>query len=90
MSTYSGILWIVGALAAVLAVGALRNHVELIINFVLRGILGMLMIYFVNLFFSARIPEIEMGYNLLTFCTTGVLGVPGILMLYGINFYMIL
>lgn len=90
MSTYSGILWIVGALAAVLMVGAFRKHVELIINFVLRGVLGMMMIYFVNYFLSGRIPEIEIGYNLLTFCTTGLLGIPGVLMLYGINFYMVL
>ncbi|MGN0377104.1 MAG: pro-sigmaK processing inhibitor BofA family protein [Suilimivivens sp.] len=90
MSTYSGILWIAGALAAVLMIGAFRNHAEMIINFILRGVLGMMMIYFVNYFLSGRIPGMELGYNPLTFCTTGLLGIPGILMLYGINLYMIL
>ena len=50
MSTYSGILWIAAALAAVLLLGIFRKHVEMIINFVLRGILGMMLIYFGNYF----------------------------------------
>lgn len=90
MNTYSGIFWIVGALIVVLMMGAFRNHVEIIVNFVLRGVLGMMIIYFCNYFLSERIPGIEMGYNLFTFCTTGLLGIPGVLMLYGINIYMIL
>lgn len=90
MDTYSGILWITGALATVLMMGVFRNHVEIIINFILRGVLGMMIIYFINYFLSEQIPGMEIGYNILTFCTTGLLGVPGILMLYGINLYMLL
>lgn len=89
MSGYSGALWIVGILAVVLVMGTLRNHIETIINFVLRGILGMMMIYFINYFFSSRMPGMEMGYNLVTFLTSGILGFPGILLLYAINLYMI-
>lgn len=90
MDTYSSVLWIVGALAAVLMIGAFKNRAEIIVNFVLRGVLGMMMIYFVNYFLSEHMPEMEIGYNLLTFCTSGLLGVPGILLLYGINLYMLL
>ncbi len=50
----------------------------------------MVMVYFVNYFLSGRIPGIEIGYNPVTFITSGILGIPGVLMLYGINFYMIL
>lgn len=89
MNGYSSVLWIVGILAVVLVMGTLRNHVETIINFVLRGILGMMMIYFINYFFSSRMPGMEMGYNLVTFLTSGILGFPGILLLYAINLYMI-
>lgn len=89
MSGYSGALWIVGILAVVLVMGTLRNHIETIINFVLRGILGMMMIYFINYFFSSRMPGMEMGYNLVTFLISGILGFPGILLLYAINLYMI-
>lgn len=90
MSTYSGILWIAAALAAVLLLGIFRKHVELIINFVLRGILGMMLIYFANYFLAGWLPELNMGYNLFTFCAAGFLGVPGIFMLYGIGLYMVL
>lgn len=90
MDTYNGILWIAGALVAVLIIGIFKNRTEWIINFILRGVLGMMMIYFINYFLSERVTGMEMGYNLLTFCASGFLGVPGILLLYGINLYMIL
>ena len=90
MSTYSGILWIAAALSAVLLLGIFRKHVEMIINFVLRGILGMVLIYFGNYFLAWWMPGLNMVYNLLTFCVSGFLGVPGIFMLYGIGFYMVL
>lgn len=88
MNTYSGILWIAIALAAVLMLGVFRKHVEAIINFVLRGVLGMMLIYFGNYFLGGWMPGLYMGYNLLTFCISGFLGVPGVFMLYGIGFYM--
>lgn len=90
MSTYSGILWIIFALATVLLLGVFRKNMEIMINFVLRGILGMLLLYFGNYFFSGWMPGLCMGYNLVTFCIAGFLGVPGIFMLYGMNLYMLL
>jgi inhibitor of the pro-sigma K processing machinery len=68
--------------------GLFRKNLELILNFVLRGVLGMLLIYFGNSFLGSVQPEMLLGYNLLTFCASGVLGVPGIFMMYGISFYM--
>lgn len=90
MDIYSGVLWIVGVLAVVLMIGAFKNRTEMVINFILRGVLGMLLIYFANYFLSGRIPGIEIGYNPVTFLTSGALGLPGVLMLYGIHFYMML
>lgn len=90
MNTYSGFFWITAALAAVLLLGVFRKHVELIINFVLRGILGMLLLYFGNYFLAGWMPGLHMGYNFLTFCVAGFLGTPGIFMLYGIGLYMAL
>lgn len=89
MDGISGTIWIVAILAVVLVMGVLKNHMETIINFALRGILGMMMIYFINYFLSSRMPGMEMGYNLVTFAASGVLGFPGILLLYAINLYMI-
>ncbi len=90
MDNYMGVFFIVGILAVVLLIGALRSRAEWIINFLLRGISGMLMIYFVNFFLSNYVPEIGIGYNLTTFLTSAILGIPGLAVLYGINFYMLL
>lgn len=89
MDTSNGVLWIVGVLAAVLLIGAFKNKTEIIINFVLRGILGMMMIYFINYFLNGRIQGMEIGYNPVTFLASGILGFPGVCMLYGINLYML-
>ncbi len=90
MDTYTGIFYIVGILAIVLFIGVFRNRAEWIINLILRGLSGMLMIYFLNFLFEKQNPAVEMGYNLVTFLTSAILGFPGVAMLYGINFYMIL
>ena len=90
MDTYVSVLFIIGALAVVLLIGMLKNRAEWIINLALRGISGMLMIYFLNFLFEKQYPAMEMGYNLVTFLTSAILGFPGVAMLYGINFYMIL
>ena len=90
MDTYTGIFYIVGILAIVLFIGVFKNRAEWIINLILRAISGMLMIYFLNFLFEKQYPAMEMGYNLVTFLTSAILGFPGVAMLYGINFYMIL
>ena len=90
MDTYTGIFYIVAILAIVLFIGVFKNRAEWIINLILRGISGMLMIYFLNFLFEKQYPAMEMGYNLVTFLTSAILGFPGVAMLFGINFYMIL
>ncbi len=90
MDTYVSVLFIIGALAVVLLIGMLKNRAEWIINLALRGISGMLGIYFLNFFLADRVPGIEIGYNLITFLTSAILGFPGVAMLFGINFYLIL
>ena len=90
MDTYTGIFYIVAILAIVLFIGVFKNRAEWIINLILRGISGMLMIYFLNFLFEKQYHAMEMGYNLVTFLTSAILGFPGVAMLYGINFYMIL
>ena len=51
MDTYTGIFYIVAILAIVLFIGVFKNRAEWIINLILRGISGMLMIYFLNFLF---------------------------------------
>ncbi|MCM1135187.1 MAG: pro-sigmaK processing inhibitor BofA family protein [Clostridium sp.] len=90
MDIHSGIWFIVGVLIVVLLIGAAKSRVELVINFVLRGVLGMMSIYFLNLLLAELMPGMGLGYNPITFLTSGILGFPGVAMLYGINFYMLL
>ena len=90
MENNVGVYFIIGALVLVLLIGAMKNRGEWIVNFVLRGVLGMMSIYFVNLMFANSMPGMNLGYNPITFLTSGILGFPGVAMLYGINFYMLL
>ena len=90
MDNQMGAFFIIGILILVLMIGALKNRGEWIVNFVLRGVLGMMSIYFVNLLLAGSMPGMKLGYNPITFLTSGILGFPGVAMLYGINFYMLL
>lgn len=90
MDIYTGVFLIVGILVVVLMIGAVKNRAEWIINFMLRGVMGMMSIYFLNLFLADVSPGIRVGYNPITFVASGILGLPGVAMLYGINFYMLL
>ena len=90
MENNVGVYFIIGALVLVLLIGAMKNRGEWIVNFVLRGVLGMMSIYFVNLMFANSMPGMKLGHNPITFLTSGILGFPGVAMLYGINFYMLL
>lgn len=48
----------------------------------------MMAMYFVNMVMRSWAPGMEMGYNPITFLTSGILGFPGVALLYGINLYM--
>ena len=90
MDNNMGAFFIIGILILVLLIGTLKNRGEWLVNFVLRGVMGMMSIYFVNLLLASSMPGMRLGYNLITFLTSGILGFPGVAMLYGINFYMLL
>lgn len=63
---------------------------EKVVNFVLRGLLGICVIFLMNQFVIASMPEYALGINALNFMTSGMLGIPGVLALYGIKIYMLL
>lgn len=90
MNGYEGIWWITGILGIVLMMGLLRNKAEWVINFVLRGIMGMLEIYFLNMILAMSTFGVSIGYNLYTFLVSGIMGLPGVALMYGIHFYMML
>lgn len=74
----------------VLVIGAFGRKIEWIINFVLRAVLGTIGIYFLNNFLIASNISAAVGINPMTVLTSGILGFPGLVVLYGINFFKIL
>ena len=63
---------------------------EKIINLVMRGILGTIAIYFINMALERMGISAGVGINAATVLTSGILGFPGLLALYGIGFYKLL
>ena len=63
---------------------------ERIINFVMRCVLGSIAIYFVNAVLAKMGISLNVGINAATVLTSGILGFPGLLALYGIGIYKFL
>ena len=63
---------------------------QLFTNFIGRAIIGCAMIFFVYEFLSAQGITVQVGLNPWTVLTSGILGTPGVALLYGISFYGIM
>ncbi|WP_122644267.1 pro-sigmaK processing inhibitor BofA family protein [Luxibacter massiliensis] len=63
---------------------------SVIVNFVMRAIIGMGLIYFINQYMLPDENTLNVGLNAVSFLTTGSLGIPGVCLLYGILFYQTL
>lgn len=87
MNNNTGILLIVGICAGVLLIGAMRQRAEWLLNFVLRTVLGTLAIFLINFCLQKFGMTSGVGLNPVTVLTSGILGFPGLAMLYGIFFY---
>ncbi len=90
MNTSTGAFLIVVVCVLVLLMGAFKTKMEWIINFILRGVSGAVGIYFINLFMQNQNIGAEIGINVINVLTSGLLGFPGLILLYGINFYNLL
>lgn len=85
-----GTMLIIGACILVLLIGAVRGKVEWLLNMVMRSILGTVAIYFMNGALASVGISLGVGINAATVLTSGILGIPGLLALYGIGIYRIL
>lgn len=90
MDNYMGGIMIVGACIFVLMISAFRKKKEWIINFIFRSVIGTVAIFFMNGFLVSQGLSIAIGINPITVLTSGILGIPGLIMLYGINLYKFL
>lgn len=64
--------------------------VRVVMNFFVRAVIGLCAIFIVNQLLEYQDIPVAVGMNLCTFLTSGVLGIPGVGLLYGIMFYQIL
>lgn len=87
MSNQTGMILIVCVCAGVLLIGAMRRHLEWLLNFVLRTVLGTLAIFLINILLKKTGLGDGIGLNPITVLTSGILGFPGLFLLFGIYFY---
>ena len=56
----------------------------------IRAVIGMALIFFINQYVIPPESSINVGLNAVSFLTSGMLGIPGGGLLYGIGCYQIL
>lgn len=59
---------------------------EMIVNFVYRAVFGVICIYFLNQFLSIVGMDAQVGLNSWTVASAGLLGIPGVVLLFAIRF----
>ena len=64
-----------------------NKFISIIINFFIRAVIGMALIFFINQFVLPDENSLNVGLNTISFLTTGSLGIPGVCLLYGILYY---
>ena len=90
MDTKTGMIVLAGICILVLAIGFLRRKAEIILNFLVRTVLGILAIYIINKAFAGAVIEVSAGLNPYSVLTVGSLGTGGLALIYGILFYNML
>lgn len=90
MGKYVGAIMLVAVCTSVLLIGAMRRKSEWLLNFILRGVLGTIAIYFINTALDSAGLALGVGINPLTVLTSGILGFPGVAALYGLGIYRML
>ena len=81
------LLWLIGAAVILFIISFIVKKTEWLINFTLRGIIGTIALYFINMGVMALGAAVTVGINIATVLTTGILGLPGIILLYGLSVY---
>lgn len=74
-----------GACGLVLLIAVLKQRAQILLNFLVRLILGAVCIYLVNNFLSAQGISVAVGFNPISLLTSGTLGFSGVALLYAIS-----
>lgn len=67
-----------------------KERPSMIVNFFIRALLGIAMIFFINQYLNSKGINVCVGINGLSFLTSGILGIPGVALMYGIIVYQTL
>lgn len=65
----------------------IRRRPDLIVDFVLRACVGTAGIYLLDFVLGFAGYQINVGVNVFTILSNGLLGLPGFILLYGLAFY---
>lgn len=79
------VVMIVVMCVVILCVISLRRHAEFLLNFLLRGVVGVVSIVLINEILEAQNLAAMVGINPWTVLTSAILGFPGVALLYGIH-----
>lgn len=60
------------------------RKIKFLVNFTIRVILCFGIIFFANQFFEGKGMDLDVGFNAVSLLVSGILGLPGVAMLYGI------
>ncbi|MBO4291271.1 MAG: pro-sigmaK processing inhibitor BofA family protein [Lachnospiraceae bacterium] len=82
-------MFAVGAVI-LLIICAVKGNMEKLIDFLMRGLLGMAGVHFCNAFLAAMDIPLGIGMNFISFLTIGFLGIPGFFGLYALGIYRLL
>lgn len=76
--------FMMAVLALVLMIALLKRRARLLLNFMVRMVLGTLCIVFVNDLLAAQGIALAVGINPVSLLTSGTLGFGGVALMYGI------
>lgn len=68
----------------------MKNRAEAMLNFLVRAVFGLLAVYGINFILKGQGIAGGVGINPVSFLTAGLLGLPGVALLYGVSFYLML
>ena len=90
MELYQGAFLIIAVLGIVMLIIAVKTNSNLVLNFVLRSVGGSLFIFLINQWVEMEGFSLSVGLNPGTVLTSGMLGFPGVVLLFGIKIYSML
>lgn len=83
------LIGIIATCILALIIGVLRHRLEVLVNIILRMAVGIVGIYLLNTFLNGQNIAASVGINEVNILTLGLLGLPGFLLIYGIEFYFL-